>query len=248
MGFLDFLRSSGPSLTVIDPEMEFDRMFLRAADDIYRTGNPSIPALTQNLGIGYAQAWLILHQMEAIGLVGPDEGRKPRKMLLSFRKWRLLRPQVEEHIKNAKKREFHNSTLTKLVEPTCGNISILSSEEMLVILRKYDVVEEFRTKVRGVTFSNDNGTSRQSILAYCNAGDQLRFTRFTYQGDPAYAVHSDWGQIGNLAADLAGDVAAIIDSRERKCLLLGQILNVTGGDNGKYFGCNISVTIYERNY
>ena len=228
--------------------MEFDRMFLAAADDIYRTGNPSVPALIRNLRIGYAQACLILYQMEAIGLVGPDEGRKPRKMLLSTRKWRMIRPQIEEHIKNARKRASQKSISTKPGIPTRGNISILSSEEMLVILRNYDVVEEFRTKVRGVTFCNDDGTSRQSILALCDAGDQLRFSRYVYQGDPAYAVHSDWGQIGNLVADLAEDVASIVDSRERKCLILGQILNVTGGDCDKYFGCNISVTIYERNH
>lgn len=123
-----------------------------------------------------------------------------------------------------------------------GNISILSDEDMHTFLRHYYKADEIRTKVRGVSFRNDDGTDRQCILAHCHAGDQLRFRRFEYEGAPAYAVYCDWGQIGNLAADLAADLAA----RQKPCIMLGEILNVSGGYHGEYFGCNICLNIYEK--
>lgn len=131
---------------------------------------------------------------------------------------------------------------------SCGHISILSGEEMVTIIRHYKVVDEIRTKVKGVSFRNDDGTDRQTILAHCHAGDQLRFKPFEYKGSPAYAVYSEWGQIGNLSADLAEELAEMVAARDHKCLLLGEILNISGGYQGEYFGCNISLTIYEKRY
>lgn len=123
-----------------------------------------------------------------------------------------------------------------------GNISTLSDDDMHIFLQHYYKADEIRTKVRGVSYRNDDGTDRQCILAHCHAGDQLRFNRFDYAGAPAYAVYCDWGQIGNLSAELAEDIAA----REKPCILLGEILNVSGGYHGEYFGCNICLNIYEK--
>jgi len=125
---------------------------------------------------------------------------------------------------------------------TQGNISTLSDEEMAVFLQYYYKADEIRTKVKGVTFRNDDGTDRQTILVHCHAGDQLRFKLFEYDGAPAYAVYCDWGQIGNLSAELAEEIAA----REKPCIILGEILNVSGGYRGNYFGCNILINIYEK--
>lgn len=123
-----------------------------------------------------------------------------------------------------------------------GNISILSDDEMHVFLRYYYKADEIRTKVKGVTFRNDDGTDRQNILAHCHSGDQLRFKFYEYEGTPAYAVYCDWGQIGNLAAELAKEITA----REKPCIILGEILDVSGGYHGDYFGCNICLNIYEK--
>lgn len=122
----------------------------------------------------------------------------------------------------------------------------ITDQEMLVLLRYYNKVDEIRTKVKGVTYCNDNGSSRQSILAHCHPGDQLRFDYYQYYGSHAYAVFCEFGQIGNLSAELADEIADYVEHSRHKCLILGEILNISGGYHGEYFGCNIVVTIYEK--
>lgn len=259
MGLFDFLRRPATPQIAIDPKINFDPLFQRAVDNIYQTGNPSPTALQKHLRVGFVHACTLLDQMEAVGIVGPDEGRKPRKILLSKRQWLTIRPQcINSHCNHAASVSSEATQPERNVAPLCdytptaqitsGNISILSSEEMVVIMRNYHVVEEIRTKVKGVTFRNDDGTDRQTILRHCHAGDQLRFGFYRYQGAPAYTVVSDWGQLGNLSADLAEELAEMISRRKNKCLILGEILNISGGNRGESFGCNISLTIYEKNY
>ena len=232
------------------PDIELDPLFFDAVDHVYQSGIPSAREIQKNLRIGYLRATAILDQMETIGIVSPIDGAKPRNILLNEQQWRTILPRLHNQVSEP---QSHNDAhkerqycSTPAVTP--GHISCLSGQEMVMISRNYHVVEEIRTKVRGVKFRNDNGTDRQTILRHCHAGDQLRFSFYRYQGAPAYTVVSDWGQIGNLSADLAEELAEMISSRKNKCLILGEILNISGGYRGESFGCNISLTIYEKNY
>ncbi len=42
-------------------------------------------------------------------------------------------------------------------------------------VKAMNVLEQFHTKVVGVTFNNDNGTSRQDIIKSCKAGEDIIF-------------------------------------------------------------------------
>lgn len=229
----------------IDSAVELDPMLQQAVDIVLTQNHASPDVLQKHLGIGYCRAALLLDQMESIGIIGPFAGANPRKILVSNVSWEYVQPQ---HINNKDSMPTGNYTYSSSHEyspPTQisrGNISVISDEEMHFFLKHYYKADEIKTKVKGVSFRNADGTDRQNILAHCHAGDQLRFEKYEYLGAPAYAVHCDWGQIGNLSADLADEIAA----REMPCIILGEILNVTGGYHGELFGCNIRVNIYEK--
>ena len=91
-----------------------------------------------------------------------------------------------------------------------------------------------RTKLVGVTFRNDDGSKRQSLIRRrCRPGTVLRAIR-----EPENEFDSDaicgwargwlgrWGQIGYLSADLAGDLAELVDEGDRLTI---RVLDVTGG-------------------
>ena len=141
--------------------------------------------------------------------------------------------------------QFTSSSYSQVSQST---ISPFNDFEIMTIKRHYHVVEEIRTKVKGVTFRNDDGTDRQTILARCSAGDQLRFGFYRYKGDPAYTVTSEHGQLGNVSVELAEELYFLTSRLKNKHLILGEILNVSGGYHGESLGCNISITIYEKNY
>ena len=74
--------------------------------------------------------------------------------------------------------------------------------------------ESIVTKVAGVTFNNDDGSSRQEYLkeAYVNKGrGAIELERYTYQGKPAIYVLYDGLCIGNIPQNDVGDVLDILD-------------------------------------
>lgn len=60
-----------------------DSMYGQALDVILNTGNASTTFLQRKLKIGYARAASIIDEMEQRGVLGPAEGSKPRKILMS---------------------------------------------------------------------------------------------------------------------------------------------------------------------
>lgn len=94
-----------------------------------------------------------------------------------------------------------------------------------------------RTKVVGVTFKNDDGTDRQKILKRVSPGDTLELKPYTYNGAPAIMVVHALGCIGNLKATLAADLC-----KEQYIPHTAKVLDITGGTNGKSYGCNIEIT------
>lgn len=63
-----------------EPEDEFDSLFDQAKDVVLSTGNASTTFLQRKLKIGYARAASLMDQLERLGIVGPAEGSKPRKI------------------------------------------------------------------------------------------------------------------------------------------------------------------------
>ena len=100
------------------------------------------------------------------------------------------------------------------------------------------------TKVVGVTFDNI-----QSILPQLKSGMPLLFIREPQNAydKNAIAVYCNGYKIGHLSAELAADLAPLIDNGNK---LIGKIEEITGGGS-KNYGCNISIVIlnnYSSNY
>jgi DNA segregation ATPase FtsK/SpoIIIE, S-DNA-T family len=59
-----------------------DELFEDAIEVIYKRNRASSSLLMRRLQIGYARSARILDELEAVGIIGPPEGSKPREMLI----------------------------------------------------------------------------------------------------------------------------------------------------------------------
>lgn len=114
---------------------------------------------------------------------------------------------------------------------------------MRVDMSKLTIVEDFHTKVVGVTFNNDDGTSRQSIIKNCKAGDDIVFKPVpTNEYPDAIGVFNAKGQqLGHLSQG----VAAEIKNKYGYNPMSVTVSNVTGGGDLSY-GCNLHIVVYEK--
>jgi S-DNA-T family DNA segregation ATPase FtsK/SpoIIIE len=62
---------------------ELDERFEEAARLVVITQRGSTADLQRRLGMGYAKAGRVMDQLEAAGIVGPQNGAKPREVLVS---------------------------------------------------------------------------------------------------------------------------------------------------------------------
>ena len=100
-----------------------------------------------------------------------------------------------------------------------------------------------RTKVRGVTHDNEDGSIRQQIIADRIGGEVLLLVRQPHNPHDANAIAvlaTSSEMCGYISAELAEDIAPLMDSGMK---IAAHVLEVTGGADGCYFGLNIEITI-----
>ena len=59
-------------------------------DVILETKQTSVSMLQRRLKLGYSRAARMVDQMEEMGIVGPFEGSKPRKILITKQQWQEM--------------------------------------------------------------------------------------------------------------------------------------------------------------
>ncbi len=64
-----------------------DELIEKAIDIIVDLGQASTSSLQRKLKLGYARAARIIDELEQMGIVGPSEGSKPRKILMTKAQW-----------------------------------------------------------------------------------------------------------------------------------------------------------------
>ena len=74
-----------------DPASDEDEMLFDAIDVVVRSGQASTSMLQRHLKLGYSRAARIIDQMEERGIIGPFEGSKPRRLLISKEDWQEMK-------------------------------------------------------------------------------------------------------------------------------------------------------------
>ena len=90
------VQTGNKATTAADPEpnsdeLDGDEMLPAAVDVILETGQASVSMLQRRLKLGYARAARIVDEMEEKGIVGPFQGSKPRTILITKEKWKIMR-------------------------------------------------------------------------------------------------------------------------------------------------------------
>ena len=65
----------------------YDEMLPQAVEVVIETKSCSVSMLQRRIKLGYSRAARIVDQMEELGVVGPYEGAKPRKVLVDRDGW-----------------------------------------------------------------------------------------------------------------------------------------------------------------
>lgn len=112
--------------------------------------------------------------------------------------------------------------------------------------RRRQKTKSFYTKVVGVTFPNDDGSSRQQILKRCRRGEYLTlvYSPVPQDRNAVKVCRASTGeQIGWLSRELAAEIGPLLKKGRR---FDARIASLTGG--GLIFkrtrGCNIEITEY----
>ncbi len=84
-------KKSGPAPEADKPaKSDYDELLPQAVDVILETKQASVSMLQRRLKLGYSRAARMVDQMEEMGIVGPFEGSKPRKILITKQQWQEM--------------------------------------------------------------------------------------------------------------------------------------------------------------
>lgn len=72
-----------------------DELLPKAIELVVEAGQASVSFIQRKLGVGYARAGRIIDQMEERGIVGRQEGSKPRQVLISKMQWQEMQMRSE---------------------------------------------------------------------------------------------------------------------------------------------------------
>lgn len=114
------------------------------------------------------------------------------------------------------------------------------------------VIASYELKLKGVTFPNDDGTSRQENLAELkryikeNSLATVVLTAESYEyvpevGAPEPAIKISWD--GKCIGNIAKDVAAEINEKFVNPQFTAMLKNLSGGENNMSIGCTIQFSI-----
>lgn len=170
-------------------------------------------------------------------------GGKKRKRTISTKKLDTFAD--KESLKNCKKQQTQKSLTTSMEDDK--DLTITTNQQLQEFYDSHELLKSFITKVVGVSYPNDDGSSRQEILSSCLPGEPVWLSWHTFNGAPACAVMSDYGQIGYLKADLAADLHADYVAWDVNNIIVfsSTISDITGGEKGLSYGCNIRIDIYK---
>ena len=80
-------KNAAPEPEANAEEMEGDEMLPQAVEVVFDTKQASVSMLQRRLKLGYARAARIMDEMEEKGVVGPNQGSKPREVLITREQW-----------------------------------------------------------------------------------------------------------------------------------------------------------------
>lgn len=84
-------KKSGPAPEAEKPsKSDYDELLPQGVDVILETKQASVSMLQRRLKLGYSRAARMVDQMEEMGIVGPFEGSKPRKILITKEQWQEM--------------------------------------------------------------------------------------------------------------------------------------------------------------
>lgn len=103
------------------------------------------------------------------------------------------------------------------------------------------IIRDFHSKVVGVSFNNDDGSSRQEIIRNSIIDEDLYFKpMFTAEYPNAIGVFNHRGQqLGHLTDKLASEIKTMYPQN----IIAAKLCNITGG-NGYPYGANLHILIF----
>ncbi|MEA5058154.1 MAG: DNA translocase FtsK [Anaerotignum propionicum] len=84
--------------TGMDADEDSDEFFEPAVDLIIEKEKASVSMLQRQFRIGYNRAARLMDELERKGMVGPEDGSKPRKVLITRAQWETIKEPVEEEL------------------------------------------------------------------------------------------------------------------------------------------------------
>jgi hypothetical protein len=101
--------------------------------------------------------------------------------------------------------------------------------------------------VAGVSYNNDDGSNRQTIISRCRPGEQLMLIREpenTFDPGAVKVVRTNGWQLGYLPAHMTrdGDPSGLAHQIDAGVKFRCRIADITGGGPGMRYGVEIDIT------